>query len=100
MQRFHAVEKRVRKLPLDEQPINAIVVQAMAKGLQFVIMDDAHQWMEQRSTDKLGIVGRGVNFQNLLHFDCKDTENSLIMVFYIPQSHEAALRRGFIEQTE
>ena len=42
LQRLHAVRERIGKLPLDEQTIHAIVVQAMTKGCQLIIMDDAN----------------------------------------------------------
>ena len=61
------------KLPLDEQPIHAIVVQAMTERLQFVIMDDANQWVQHRSIHKMSIVVGGVNLQNIPHIGDKDT---------------------------
>ena len=42
LQRLHTVRERIGKLPLDEQPIHAIVVQAMTEGRQLVVMDDAN----------------------------------------------------------
>ena len=39
---WHLVTKEIEwELPLDEQAINAIVVQTMTEGRQLIIMDDA-----------------------------------------------------------
>ena len=76
----HAIRKIVGKLALDEQSIHPIVVQAVAEGLQLVVVDDAHQRVQLRSFHKAGIVVGSVNFQNLLHIGGKDSQNCLIMV--------------------
>ena len=71
------------KLSLNEQPIHAIVVQAMTKGCQLIIMDDANQWVQHRSIHETSIVIGAFNLQNIPHIDGKDTYNCLIMVCFL-----------------
>ena len=61
------------KLPLDEQPIHAIVVQAMTEGCQFVIMDDANQRMQYWCIHETSIVVGGFNLQNIPHIGGNDS---------------------------
>ena len=61
------------KLPLNEQPIDAIVVQAVTEGLQLVVVDDAHERMQFWCFDESGIVVWTVNSKNSFHSKGKDT---------------------------
>ena len=76
----HAIREIEGKLPLDEQAIHAIVVQAMTEGRQLVVMDNADQRVQHWCIHKTSIVVGGFNLQNIPHIGGKDTQNNLIMV--------------------
>ena len=74
LQGLHAVGECLGKLALDEEPIDAVVVEAMAEGRQLVEVDDAQQRMEHGGINKPCVVVGVVYFQDLLHRGGKERE--------------------------
>ena len=57
---LHAVGENPGELALDKKPIDTVIVQAMTKGRQLIVVDDADQRMQYGGFHKLGIVVRAI----------------------------------------
>lgn len=59
-QGLHSVGENLGELALDEERIDTVVVEAMTKGRQLIVVDDADQRVQYGGFHKLGIVVRAI----------------------------------------
>ena len=71
VEHLHSIGQVLWKVPLDEEPVDLIAVQAGVDGRHLVVVDDIHQRMQDGGAQKAGVhIGVG-NGEDVLHSDCK-----------------------------
>ena len=50
-----------------EEAIDTVLIETVPAVLKFVIMDDAHQWMQLRRTHKAGVIIDTLNIEDFSH---------------------------------